>query len=105
MAKRKKTDLDIVKKAESEANKNPVSHLQVHTVEPVTKIKDKGNKPKGETRDGKKKARQKPVGKTNGRAIKKSEKKPDTGEKSPIPVPRRRRTLDEILEGILPPWF
>ena len=91
MKKKKKTDQEVVKKAEIETNKNPVSHLQVHTVEPVVKPQNKRKIPKGEITNGTKKAGQKPVGKTNGGTIKEVEKKPEAGKEIPVPVPPRKR--------------
>ena len=65
MGKTKKTDLKkVVKKAKVEDHKNPISDFKVHTTKPIIEPKNKRKKPKGETRDGTKKAGKKGQGKT-----------------------------------------
>ena len=102
---KKKTDLEkVVKKAEADkaadekkaANdakplKGDIPPLKEYSVEPVIKPKDKGKKPKGATRNGRKKSTKKPPGKTDPGTIKKAEEKPGPGEKTSVPVPDRRK--------------
>ena len=105
MKKERKTDLEkIAKKAKSgnvtdekkavkdaKSLKSDIPPLKEYSVEPVIKPKDKGKKPKGATRNGRKKSTKKPPGKTDTGTIKKAEEKPKAGEKTPVPVPDRRK--------------
>ena len=54
MKKEKKTDQEVVKKAEREARKNPVPRLKEHTTKPIAKPTDKRKKPKEKIDDGEK---------------------------------------------------
>lgn len=105
MAEKKKTDLEkVVKKAESDKVadgkkmlKNAMSAesdlppLEEHSVEPVIKPQNKGNKSKGANRNGGKKSKTKTGGKANAGAIEKSKKKATEGKEAPVPVPDRRK--------------
>jgi len=114
MAKTKKADQDIVKKAKgknaaddkkaskaAEPVKGAVSKLEVHTVEPVIKPQNKRNKPKGKIKNGTKKTNRK----TNAGTIKEGEKTPDTGEKGQVAIPDRGSGSKGKRGGLLPPWW
>ena len=110
MAKKKeKTNLEkVVKNSRSnKPDKDAVSNLEVHAVEPVIKPKNKRKRPKGEPKNEGKKPPKKPDGKTNERTIKKAEEKPTIGKEAPVSVPDRKRRTNAggILDRILPPWF
>ena len=113
MKNKKRIDLKkVVQKSRiNKTDKNPVSDLEVHAVEPVIKVDDKGNKTRGEIRDGKKTtgpaAPKKDTRKTDSRTVKKGEEKSDTGEKRGVAICDRTRriSLGEILDRILPPWY
>ena len=104
MKKEKKTDLGkIAKKAknknvadekkavkDAEPLESDIPPLKEYSVEPVVKPKNKGKKPKGATRNGGKKSK-KTGGKTNAGAVEKTEKKPEAGEETLVPVPDRRK--------------
>lgn len=110
MAKKKeKTNLaKVVENSRSnKPDKDALSNLEVHTVEPVIKPKNKRKKPKGEIKNEGKELPKKPDGKTNERTIKKGEEKPAAGKEAPVPVPgrKRRNNTKGVLDRILPPWF
>lgn len=101
MEKKERKRIDkIAKNLKNEPVENPVSTLEVHTVEPVVKPQDKRKKPKGEITDGTKKTGTKPGRKTDPGTIKESKEKPEAGEKSSVAVPNRRRGFfDWMLDG------
>ena len=117
MKKEKKTDQDIVKKAESEPVKDRISDFKVHTTKPIIEFKDKRKKQKERIGDAKKEKRNK----TASPSLKTAKIKPGTndkgnkgrepgkGEKAGVQgvIEKRgeRSGLDRILEKILPPWF
>lgn len=102
MAKTKKTNLEnVVKKGEAgnivdkkkeaknaKSLKDNIPPLEEHGVEPVVKLEDKENKPKGETKHDTEKSTN---GKTDIGTIKETEKTPDTGKETSLEIPRRKR--------------
>ena len=122
MAKKKKKDIEIVRKAkadkladetkpaEKKADKTAkpseidIPDLEEHTVEPVIKPQSKTNKPKGETKDDTKKPTKKPDRKADPGTKKDIEKKAETRKESELAIPDRRRSEDK-RRTILPPWW
>jgi len=122
MAKKKKKDIEIVKKAkadkladetkpaEKKADKTAkpaetdIPDLEEHTVEPVIKPQSKTNKSKGETKDDTKKPTEKPDRKADPGTVKKTEKTPKAGKERELAIPDRRRSEDK-RRSILPPWW
>ena len=108
MGKIKKTDLKkVIKKAERETGKNPVSDLKEHTTKPITEPTDKRKKSKEKIDDGKKKERGKagvkPKQGTKDEAP--GGKSPQAGGKTHIQRTPVKREKVGILDRILPPWF
>ena len=105
MAKRKKTDLEVVKKAEIEPIKDRISDLQEHITKPITKHKNKRKKSKEKIDDDKKRAggktgvKQKPGADDKGNREQRSGKGEKTGVQG-VAVKRQG-----FLDKILPPWF
>ena len=109
MGKIKKTDLKkVIKKAERETGKNPVSDLKEHTTKPIAESANKRKKSKEKIDDGKKKGtgkagvKQKPGGKKDKPP---GEKSPRGGGKTPVQRPPGKREKAGLLDRILPPWF
>jgi len=112
MKNKKRIDLKkVVQKSRiNKTDKNPVSDLEVHAVEPVIKVDDKGKKPKGAIRDAKKTtgpaAPKKDKRKTDTGTVKKIKEEANAGTEREMAIPDRRRiTLGEFLDRILPPWY
>lgn len=115
MAKIKKTDLErvVLKSKEKEADKTDIPGLEISTVKLPVESEDKGNKPKEKIDDGEKGKREKARSKPK-RKVKRGENKVQQDRRSerekaaiqdPTPPGRKRRTFDEIIGRILPPWF
>ena len=113
MGKIKKTDLKkVVKKAEREARKNPVSDFKEHLTKPIIEPKNKRKKQKERIGDVKKTAGKKGQGKpgvkkTPGKVDDKTNKGKNgkRGNKTELPRATEQGEKRHILDRILPPWF
>ena len=107
MKKKKKTDQEVVKKAEREARKNPVPPLKELTTKPIVKPANKRKKSKEKTDNGKKKGKRKAGVKPKQRTKDKTSggKSQQGGGKTVIQKPPVKRERVSILDRILPPWF